>query len=543
MHGSLATIRKIFHIGNGTITVLITLIFLSILSSFLEIFSIQYTQSLSDSIRASIVNNSFQIAIVCGKFLLLIVCASIVRNFFCYKVSVFSNAIIKNIRNKAYSKMIEMEYESVKKQDSAFYINMINNNVARLDLIFSTSFFTLLSDIFDIVWICYFMIQINIISLLILIAGIPFLILIGNSSASKQRMHAENTIKLDKKLIEKINESNINLSYIVLFGGREREIERFNLICNNIMENDNLSSAKLSTFFVVEKCVRYFFITTSLFFLSRTVLLSGGDWTIIIPFFLYSQRFYSPFSNLNRYSQLIQKAVSSADKLIEFLNLKSSKNPSNIQVVENSSNSQVVLTNISKNYGSEKVLNDISVNFAEGINLIVGKSGAGKSTLLKIILGLIKPLTGEVTIYSSLLKEHLFSYSGQANELFNLSIIENLIYPRNKDDLSHSEVVKIKGLLEEFGFKQSVLCKQVDREGDNLSGGERKRLSVLRALYFPSRIVILDEPFANLDPISIEIIVKKIEKVAKNKVVLIVSHQTVVPKSLKIDKRFTLNEW
>lgn len=541
MKESFLSIKEIFHIGNGKINVLVFLAVLAVISSFLEIYSIQYMQSLSKVFSTTVSNDLFQIGFICAKFLMLIVLSTIVRNYFCFRVSVFSNDIIKNVRDKAYSKLIDTEYELAVIHDNAFYINLIDNNVNKLSLIFSTSFFTLCSDIFDTVWICFFMIQINITSLLILIVGILPLVLIGNISASEQKKFAENTIKLNEDLIEKINETNDNFSYIKLFKGKEREANRFNRINIDILENDNLSSAALSIFFVIEKSIRYLFIAISLFFLCKDVLAQDGNWMIFIPFLLYVQRFYNPFSNLNKYSQLIQKSVSSADKLIDFIISKPIEEISTIQFISDSSESEIILSGISKNYESETILEDVTFSFKEGINLIDGKSGVGKSTLLKILLGLIKSSSGKVTIYSRADDLNLYAYSGQLNKLFNLSVIENLIYPKTVDHLSSSERMKLESLLDEFGFRKSILNKDIAKEGENLSGGERKRLSILRALIRPSKVVILDEPFANLDPNNIEIIARKIEDLSKNRIVIIVSHETSFPDSLKFNTHLTIS--
>lgn len=541
MKESFLSIKEIFHIGNGKINVLVFLAVLAVISSFLEIYSIQYMQSLSKVFSTTVSNDLFQIGFICAKFLMLIVLSTIVRNYFCFRVSVFSNDIIKNVRDKAYSKLIDTEYELAIIHDNAFYINLIDNNVNKLSLIFSTSFFTLCSDIFDTVWICFFMIQINITSLLILIVGILPLVLIGNISASEQKKFAENTIKLNEDLIEKINETNDNFSYIKLFKGKEREANRFNRINIDILENDNLSSAALSIFFVIEKSIRYLFVAISLFFLCKDVLAQDGNWMILIPFLLYVQRFYNPFSNLNKYSQLIQKSVSSADKLIDFIISKPTEEISTIQFISDSSESEIVLSGISKNYESETILEDVTFSFEEGINLIDGKSGVGKSTLLKILLGLIKSSSGKVTIYSRADDLNLYAYSGQSNKLFNLSVIENLIYPKTADHLSSSERMKLESLLDEFGFRKSILNKDIAKEGENLSGGERKRLSILRALIRPSKVVILDEPFANLDSNNIEIIARKIQDLSKNRIVIIVSHETSFPDSLKFNTHLTIS--
>ena len=146
-----------------------------------------------------------------------------------------------------------------------------------------------------------------------------------------------------------------------------------------------------------------------------------------------------------------------------------------------------------------------------------------------------------MTIYSREDDLNLYAYSGQSNKLFNLSVIENLIYPKTVDHLSSLERMKLENLLNEFGFRKNILNKGVAKEGENLSGGERKRLSILRALIYPSKVVVLDEPFANLDSKNIEIIAQKIQDLSKNRIVIIVSHETSFPSSLKFNTHLTIS--
>ena len=133
MKESFLSIKEIFHIGNGKINVLVFLAVLAVISSFLEIYSIQYMQSLSKVFSTTVSTDLFQIGFICAKFLMLIVLSTIVRNYFCFRVSVFSNDIIKNVRDKAYSKLIDTEYELAIIHDNAFYINLIDNNVNKLN--------------------------------------------------------------------------------------------------------------------------------------------------------------------------------------------------------------------------------------------------------------------------------------------------------------------------------------------------------------------------------------------------------------------------
>ena len=211
-------------------------------------------------------------------------------------------------------------------------------------------------------------------------------------------------------------------------------------------------------------------------------------------------------------------------------------------------NSNLQVNKISKSFGNKQVVRNISLNINRGeIVGLLGPNGAGKTTTFYIIVGLIKPDTGEIYIENidvSNLPIYLrgqkgISYLPQEASIFRgmnvednlMSIIE--IIEKNKD----KHQIILENLLNEFDIQHVRKSKSIV-----LSGGERRRLEIARTLASNPKYLLLDEPLTGIDPVSIEeikIIIKKLKN--KNIGVLITDHN--VRETLKIvDKVYIVNE-
>ena len=211
-------------------------------------------------------------------------------------------------------------------------------------------------------------------------------------------------------------------------------------------------------------------------------------------------------------------------------------------------NSNLQVNKISKSFGNKQVVRNISLNINRGeIVGLLGPNGAGKTTTFYIIVGLVKPDTGEIymeNIDVSTLPIYLrgqkgISYLPQEASIFRgmnvednlMSIIE--IIEKNKD----KHQIILENLLNEFDIQHVRKSKSIV-----LSGGERRRLEIARTLASNPKYLLLDEPLTGIDPVSIEeikIIIKKLKN--KNIGVLITDHN--VRETLKIvDKVYIVNE-
>lgn len=183
---------------------------------------------------------------------------------------------------------------------------------------------------------------------------------------------------------------------------------------------------------------------------------------------------------------------------------------------------------------SKNVLNNISFRANENeLTAIVGNSGSGKSTITKLIAGFWNVSNGEILIGKTNLNElplkqnmELVSYVSQENFLFNKTILENL--KMAKEDASMDEIKEacekascynfIKGLPN--GYETIV-----GKGGANLSGGEKQRIAIARCFLKNSPIVLLDEATAYSDPDNESVIQQSIDKLIKDKTVIMVAHR------------------
>ena len=197
---------------------------------------------------------------------------------------------------------------------------------------------------------------------------------------------------------------------------------------------------------------------------------------------------------------------------------------------------------ISKSYGKVTVVNNVSIEVSQGeIVGLLGPNGAGKSTSFYMIVGLVSPEKGYVLLdnkdISSLpmyKRAQLgIGYLPQEVSVFRkLSVEDNIMGILEMTRLSKKErITQLESLLEEFS-----LTKVRKNLGNSLSGGEKRRTEIARALATNPKFLLLDEPFAGVDPIAVEDIQKIIYKLKeKNIGILITDHN--VQETLSITNR------
>ncbi len=198
--------------------------------------------------------------------------------------------------------------------------------------------------------------------------------------------------------------------------------------------------------------------------------------------------------------------------------------------------------NISKKYGKRTVVKDVSIEVKQGeIVGLLGPNGAGKTTSFYMIVGLIKPNAGRVFLNEmEITSEPMYKraqlgigYLAQEASVFrSMTVEDNISAVLEFTKLSAAEQnQKLDSLLDEFGLQHIRKNK-----GIQLSGGERRRTEIARALAMNPNFILLDEPFAGVDPIAVEDIQAIVSKLKeKNIGILITDHN--VHETLKITDR------
>lgn len=232
----------------------------------------------------------------------------------------------------------------------------------------------------------------------------------------------------------------------------------------------------------------------------------------------------------NKYLKLVYKYID-LDQKLEDMNGK--------ECLKEESVKEIAFHNVSYKYPGSNTYALENVSFKINSNehvAIVGMNGSGKTTMIKLLCRFYKPDKGSITVNGKDIQEFpyneyrkMFSVVFQDFALFAFPIGENIAVDFNYD------VDKVWDILEQAGIKQcveklkcqlnTVLYKQYEESGVDLSGGEEQKIAISRALYRNAQIYILDEPTAALDPVSEAEIYSKMETMTNKKTVIFISHR------------------
>lgn len=206
--------------------------------------------------------------------------------------------------------------------------------------------------------------------------------------------------------------------------------------------------------------------------------------------------------------------------------------------IDNNKSCTIEFKNVSFSYNKkDSVIKNISFKVNSGEKLaIVGENGAGKTTCMKLLSGLYKPDEGEILINdistSDMPVRQYFSlFSAVFQDAFSLpaGIGENVSLSCNTDEDKVTAALKKAGLYDKISALENgadtMLDKELNKGGIDLSGGEMQKLFLARALYKDAPIIILDEPTAALDPIAENDLYIKFNDLTKNKTAFYISHR------------------
>ena len=203
----------------------------------------------------------------------------------------------------------------------------------------------------------------------------------------------------------------------------------------------------------------------------------------------------------------------------------------------------LIAKGLHKQYGSRMVVNnvDISVNRNEVVGLL-GPNGAGKTTTFYMITGMIKPTKGDIFLDDyNITNDPMYrrarkgvGYLAQEPSIFSKLTVENnlkLVLEMRKDLTKQEQKEKLDSLLDDFSVSSLRQSK-----GGTLSGGERRRVEIARSLCMDPDFILLDEPFAGVDPIAVEEIQSIVNSLKQRNIgVLITDHN--VRETLSITDR------
>lgn len=204
--------------------------------------------------------------------------------------------------------------------------------------------------------------------------------------------------------------------------------------------------------------------------------------------------------------------------------------------------------NLIKSYKGVNVVKGVSLEVSQGeIVGLLGPNGAGKTTSFYMIVGLIKPNGGQIFLNNTNITkfpmykraQNGIGYLAQEASIFRkLSIEDNIMSVLQLTSLNKQErEEKMEGLIDEFGLNHIRTNR-----GDLLSGGERRRTEIARALATDPKFILLDEPFAGVDPVAVEDIQKIVAQLKKKNIGILITDHNVQETLAITDHTFLMFE-
>ncbi|MFQ5630551.1 MAG: ABC transporter ATP-binding protein, partial [bacterium] len=260
---------------------------------------------------------------------------------------------------------------------------------------------------------------------------------------------------------------------------------------------------------------------------------------VLTVFVTYIKRLLSPIEKINELASNITRSLAAGEQLLSLMKINplvwDEANTVNLERVDGHLTFCDVSFSYPTNHGkSETILKSVNIALHPGeLTVLAGASGSGKSTLLSLLLRLYAPTTGEIIVDGvPISKMSVQNWRSQMTvmlqntHLFAGSIREALA-PENKTlpDRKFWEALEFVGLCDFVATQPGGLNARLGEDATNISGGQRKRISLARAFLLDRPILLLDEPLANIDAKSSGIILAALEKIRREKTCLMITHR------------------
>ena len=327
-----------------------------------------------------------------------------------------------------------------------------------------------------------------------------------------------------------------NHKIIKIFQQEEKENKKISQFIYNLKEK----SKKISIIFVratpIMETLTGIMIATLIYFAGKLILNDELQINNFFSFLAAMMLAYQPVRSLATLNMAINQGLSSAKRVLPIIDIENqiieNENSVPLEVVEGN----IVFKDVSFKYqnNTDEVLNSINIKILGGkMNALVGHSGAGKSTILNLIPRFFNCTEGDILIDDqSLYKTKLnslrknISLVSQDTTLFDDTIKNNIAYANeNATDDEIIEAAK-NSFADEFIEKLPQKYEtQIGENGVRLSGGEKQRLSIARAILKKTPIILLDEATSSLDAETESKIQKGLSYLTKNKTTLVIAHR------------------
>lgn len=443
-----------------------------------------------------------------------------------------------SMRQHLFNRLLRCKWTELKTYHTGNLTNRIEHDVNDVVNFVTESIPSFITTLAQFIGAFFFLFFMDSTLAIIIVCVIPFFIISSKLYIKKMRKLSHQARDEESKIQSTIQES---LQHVMII----KTLQRVAYFTNRLTSQQaqlhqiilsrtryaTISSSLLNLGFATGYFVTFVWGATNL---SKGLITYGA----MLAFIQLVGQIQGPVRNLSKFIPIFITSFTATERLMDIENIAQEKANTPTELLPSVG---VQLSNLTFQYttSSRLIFNNFSYSFPAGsITAIIGETGAGKTTLIRLLLSLIQPTEGKITLIDGSGKEFTmrpdlranFAYVPQGNTLFSGTIRSNLLL--GKPDATDEELkTALHTAAADFVYKKAKgLETPCGEAGDGLSEGQAQRIAIARALLADGNVFIFDEATSSLDPTTEETVLQRIVTHFANRTLIFITHRPLVLK-------------
>ena len=475
----------------------------------------------------------------------------VAKNFQDYYVNVITQRVGAQIYTDGISHSLKLPYALFEDQRSGQTLGVLQKVRLDVEKLISSFINILFTSLIGIIFVTVYSIRLYWVIAPVFFSAVPILGIISSVLSRKIKIIQKTIVEETTGLAGSTTESLRNIELVKSLGLGQQEIERLNSVTEKILVLE-LKKVKYirSLSFIQGTCVN--FLRTSIIFMMLYLIfihaITVGEF---FSLFLYSFFIFGPLQSLGDIINTYREAEVSLNNFESILALPQEPkplNPISLGQIQTLEFKDVSFKHLSS---TTNAIKQISFQTCVGDTIaFVGPSGAGKTTLVKLLVGLYPPQSGEI-LYNNIQREHIdfdelrerIGFVTQDTQLFSGTIKENLLFVNpGATEAECFDVLEKAACQNLLARADKGIETMIGEGGVKVSGGEKQRLSIARALLRKPNILVFDEATSALDSLTEEEISKTIREISSRKDLLTIMIAHRLSTVMHADKIYVLEK-
>lgn len=460
----------------------------------------------------------------------------VAKNFQDYYVNVITQRLGAKIYSDGIDHSLKLPYSVFEDQRSGQTLSVLQKVRTDVEKLISAVINTLFTSLVGIIFVTVYSISVYWVIAPVFFAAVPVLGIISSVLSKKIKRIQQVIVSETTALAGTTTESLRNIELVKSLGLGNQEISRLNSTTDKILELELKKVKYIRTLSFIQGTSVNFLRTSILFLMLYLIFIQAITVGEFFSLFIYSFFIFGPLQSLGDIINIYREAEVSLNNFEDILKIPVDSKPAKPVELGNVKSLDFVDVGFKHQSGRNRALEKITFKTEIGETIaFVGPSGAGKTTLVKLLVGLYSPQHGQI-LYNGIPRDQIdfdrlrerIGFVTQDTQLFSGTIRENLLFVNpSASDEECLEVLKKAAAKNLLARAEKGLDTVIGEGGVKVSGGEKQRLSIARALLRHPNILVFDEATSALDSLTEEEIGETIRDISQNKnlITILIAHR------------------